>query len=273
MNFEWVGALGAAAPAPGMLLAVFLVSLRLGAMLALTPVLQAAGVPAPVRVLLVIGLATVLVLGGPATQPADLAALSRPGPLMAAAASELALGALLALGIQIAFAAIAFAGHLIDVQIGFGIAQVFDPVTHRQIPVLAGAFNQLAIVVFFLSDAHHALLRALAYTLERFPPGRPWPVSDAMPLVAQQAAGLFALGFALAAPVVACLLLLELALGVLARNLPQINMFVIGIPVKIVVGLGLLALWFATMGDAMHRVWALIFRGWHAAFAMPGAVR
>ena len=82
-----------------------------------------------------------------------------------------------------------------------------------------------------------------------------------------QIAALFALGFALAAPVVACLLLVELALGVVARNLPQINMFVIGIPVKIVVGLGMLSLWFAGMGDAMSRVHAFMFRSWHAAFA------
>ncbi|MES2938225.1 MAG: flagellar biosynthetic protein FliR [Pseudomonadota bacterium] len=270
MGFDWVTALGASAPAPGFLLLVFLLSLRLGAMLLLTPILTAGAVPGPVRGLIVVGLAVALALGLPPLEAGDTAALSQLGPLLTAAASELALGALLALGIFIAFAAISMAGRLIDVQIGFGIAQVFDPVTRRQIPVLTSAFNQLAVLVFFLADAHHALLRGVAYTLERFPPGRPWPVQDAAPLVAKQMAGLFSLGFALAAPVVVCLLLIELALGVVSRNLPQINMFVIGVPVKIVVGLGLLALWFAGMGDSMTRIYGFIFRGWQAAFAVPG---
>ena len=57
-------------------------------------------------------------------------------------------------------------GRLLDVQIGFGIAQVFDPVTRRQVPVLASLFDQLAIVVFFLANGHHVLLRGLASRME-----------------------------------------------------------------------------------------------------------
>lgn len=83
--------------------------------------------------------------------------------------------------------------------------------------------------------------------------------------------GLFSLGFALAAPVVVCLLLVELALGVVARNLPQMNMFVIGIPLKIVVGLVLLSVWFSGMGDAMSRAYSFVFRSWETAFAALGA--
>lgn len=268
MVLGWLASLGGMAPDPALVLTVFLLSLRLGALLLLTPILYAASMPASARVLLVVGLAAVLAYGLP---PAAAAvAITQPGQLFTAAVAELTLGATLALGIFVAFAAISFAGRLIDVQIGFGIAQVFDPVTQRQIPVLSSAFEHLGVVVFFLVNGHHALLRAVAYTIERFPPGRPWPLEATMPMVAKQMGALFSLGFALAAPVVACLLLVELALGVVARNLPQINMFVIGIPVKIVVGLAMLSLWFAGMGDAMSRIYAFIFRSWEAGFAaMP----
>lgn len=269
MGLQWISSLGSAV-AQDFLLTVFLLSLRLGALLLLTPILYAASVPTSVRVLLVIGLSVALALGLSVPAPTP-ALLHNPGQLLTAAVAELALGATLALGVFVAFAAISMAGRLIDVQIGFGIAQVFDPVTQRQVPVLSSAFDHLAILVFFLVNGHHALLRGVAYTLERFPPGQPWPVEAAMPMVAKQMGALFSLGFALAAPVVACLLLVELAMGVVARNLPQINMFVIGIPVKIVVGLAMLSLWFAGMGDAMSRVYAVIFRSWEMAFAaMPG---
>jgi flagellar biosynthetic protein FliR len=153
------------------------------------------------------------------------------------------------------------------VQIGFGMAQILDPVTRQQIPILTAAFNQVGVLVFFLVNGHHALLRGLAYSLERFPLGRAWSVEAAAPMVLKQVGGLFSLGFALAAPVVFCILLVELALGVVARNLPQMNMFVIGIPVKIIVGLTALSLWFGGMGDAMNRVYASIYHSWDGVFA------
>lgn len=270
MGLDFISTLGGLAPQPGFVLVVFLLSLRLGALLLLTPILYAAGLPASVRVLLVLGLAVALALGVPGAQD-TVAHISGPGGLLAAAAAEVALGATLALGIFIAFAAISMAGRMIDVQIGFGMAQVFDPATQRQVPMITSAFDHVAVLVFFLVNGHHALLRAVAYSIERFPPGRGWAVEAAAPMVVKQMGALFSLGFALAAPVVVCLLLVELATGVVARNLPQMNMFVIGIPVKIVVGLVLLSVWFAGMGDAMSRVYGFIFRSWEAAFAATGA--
>lgn len=269
MGLDWIASLGGLVPNPGFVLVVFLLSLRLGALLLLTPILYAAALPATVRVLIVVGLAVALALGVPDASAAA-GELRGLGPLLAAAAAELALGATLALGIFVAFAAISMAGRLIDVQIGFGMAQVFDPATQRQVPVLSSAFDHVGVLLFFLVNGHHALLRAVAYTIERFPPGRPWAVQALAPMVVKQMAGLFSLGFALAAPVVVCLLLIELAMGVVARNLPQMNMFVIGIPVKIVVGLVLLAVWFAGMGDAMSRIYGFVFRSWESAFAAMG---
>nr|WP_237022477.1 flagellar biosynthetic protein FliR [Herbaspirillum frisingense] len=79
-------------------------------------------------------------------------------------------------------------------------------------------------------------------------------------------AGLFSLGFALAAPVVFCILLVEVGLGVLARNLPQMNMFTMGVPVKVIVGLSALSLWMMGAGDAMSRVYLSIFKAWEGFF-------
>lgn len=274
MDLGFVSALGSAVPDPGFVLAVFLISLRLAAVLLLTPILSAFSVPATARVLIVIGLAVGLALATPSMETQSLP-LMNMGQLVVASMTELALGATLALGILTAFGAISMAGRMIDVQIGFGIAQVFDPVTQRQIPVLTSAFDKLGVIVFFAVNGHHALLRGIAYSLERFPVARPWPVEAAAPWILKQVAGLFGMGVALAAPVVVCLLLLELALGVVARNLPQMNMFVIGIPIKIVVGLAALSFWFGGVGDAMNRIYGSIYRTWDGVFAAapPPAAR
>ncbi len=271
MNFGFIETLGSAVPDQGFVLAVFLLSLRLSAVFLLTPILYAFSVPATARVLIVLGLALGLTFGIPAADTQAVLGLSS-GQLLVAAATELALGATLALGILTAFGAISMAGRLIDVQIGFGIAQVFDPVTRRQVPILTSAFDKLGVIVFFLVNGHHALLRGIAYSLERFPVGRPWSVEAAAPFIIKQVAALFGLGLALAAPVVVCLLLVELALGVVARNLPQMNMFVIGVPIKIIIGLAALSLWFGGVGDAMSRIYGSIYRTWDGVFAAAPAL-
>lgn len=244
-------------------LKAFLPSLRLAVVLAMTPVLYAMPIPGRVRALLVIGLSWTM--GQLLSLPPAAPALSMGG-LLQAACVEVALGIVLALGVLLAFAAFSLAGNLLDVQIGFGIAQVFDPVGNKAAPLLVSAFNYVAVVGFVLIDGHHSLLRALAYSFELFPAGANWPLVLASGPVFKQASGMFILGFALAAPVVFCILLVEFALGLVARNLPQINMLVLGIPAKIVVGFAVMSLWFAGMGGAMNRVYMGIFDMWAAVF-------
>lgn len=188
------------------------------------------------------------------------------GRLIAAFMAEVVIGASLGMGILMAFAAFSVAGRLLDIQIGFGIAQVFDPVSRRQVPILSSLFEQLAIVLFFLVNGHHALLRGLAYSVERFPPGQfAWTDLNLF-AVLQQVSGMFSLGFALVAPVVFCLFLLEFTMGVFTRNLPQMQIFVLAIPLKIMVGMAALSLWFSGAQAIMMRTYASIFQSWEAVF-------
>lgn len=243
---------------------MLLVSARTGALLLMTPLLHAVPLPVTAKVLLVLGLSAALALPLAGTAPAVPAGT---GQLLQAFFAELMVGATLGLGVLMAFSGFALAGRLLDVQVGFGIAQVFDPLTRTQAPVLSSAFGLLGVVLFLLANGHHVLLRGLAHSLERFPPGQPWAVQGTAGPVLQQAAGLFTLGFALAAPVVLMLLLVEFALGVVARNLPQANMFLLGIPAKILAGLLLLSFWAAGMGTVTQRMYEDIHRGWSALFA------
>jgi flagellar biosynthetic protein FliR len=85
-----------------------------------------------------------------------------------------------------------------------------------------------------------------------------------VPAVVRQAGQMFSLGFAMVAPVVFCLTLVELGLGVLSRNLPQMNTLVVGVPIKVVVGLAALATWAGVGGPAMGRAYATGFEMWGA---------
>lgn len=247
------------------LVAVFLLSLRLAAMFLMTPLL-APSLPVRARVLLVLGLAAALCSGLPGTEIAQDVTASF-GSLLLCALRELVLGAMLALAVHIAFAAFSVAGAILDVQIGFGMSQVLDPATNRQSSALTAVFNQVGILVFFLLNGHHALLRGVVYSLRHFPLGAPWPLTMTFTPLFRQAAGLFTLAVALAAPVMLCIMLVELAVGVIGRNLPQMNMFTIGIPAKLVVGLVALALWATGMGNAMSQVYGSIYRTWDEIFS------
>ena len=239
--------------------AVFLLSLRVATVLGMTPVLYAIPMPNRVRALLVVSLS--LVLAAAFSGKAEIH-YSNAGRLIEAALLEVSLGLTFSLGILLAFAAFSMAGNLLDIQIGFGMAQVYDPLNNRPSAILISSFNYLGLLVFFLIDGHHALLRALAYSVEVFPLGHFWSASIASTGILKQVAGMFGLGFGIAAPIVFCIFLVELALGVISRNLPQINMLVIGVPVKIVAGLFVLSLWLVGMGPSMNRVYASIFQAW-----------
>ncbi len=245
------------------LIAVVLLSARLAAMLLVTPFFKALSVSTMVRVLLVFSLAVVLSVGFSGMMPVADAGL---GLLIAAFMAEVAIGATLGLGILMAFAAFSVAGRLLDIQIGFGMAQVFDPLSRRLVPILSSLFEQLAIVLFFLVNGHHALLRGLAYSVERFPPGQ-FAWSDLnFYAVLKQVSSMFSLGFALVAPVVFCLFLLEFTMGVFTRNLPQMQIFVLAIPLKIIVGIAALGLWFTGAQAIMMQIDASIFQSWEALF-------
>lgn len=237
-------------------LAVFLLSIRIGTLLMMTPILSAQVGPMQIRVVLIIAFSTLLVaaLGLSFAQPLTL------GTLVTAAVSEFVTGAVLAFGVFAAFAAFSLAGKLLDLQIGFGIANVFDPITRAQGPVLTTALNLLAIAVFYGMDAHHALFRGVAFSLSQVPLGAGHLGS--IETAIRQFGLIFSLGLSIIVPVFICLLLIELGSAAISRVLPQMNILVVMMPLKVLAGLSLLALLAPTMGDAMRRIYGSIFVYW-----------
>jgi len=246
---------------PDHVVAFVLLATRFGALLLMTPPIGGGAVPPMVRVAIVVALAACFnsLVPTPA-QGWDL------WGVISAIAGEAALGATMALGLGLAFAAFSVGARVLDTQIGFGIGQVFDPATRQQMPVLTGAFAQLALVLFFSTDAPHGVLRGVVLGIQAYPPGSAWSARSAFMPVIGQVAGLFSLGFAMVAPVVFCLLLVEVGLGVISRSLPQMNMFVMSMPIKVLVGLTALAAWSAGSVGLLTRTHAAVFKGWEAMF-------
>ena len=241
------------------ILAVALAALRIGAVFVLTPLFSFGGVPANVRVLFVLGLAALMV-GGLNIQ--TLAVPTSLGHLVLAAISELVLGAFLAFGLFTAFAVFQLAGRIMDMQLGFGIATLIDPATRTQAPLLGTFLNLVALATFFAIDGHHLLIRGFAFSLEHIPPGTLLTNVDSGAVIAQFG-GMFVYALALAAPVMFSVLLIDVVLAVVARTMPQMNIFIVGLPLKIFVGLVILAISLNYMAPFMARVFEDLFNYWH----------
>ena len=233
------------------MVACLLLSLRIVPVFAFAQPFTLFRVPAIVRVLLAIAVSAWLVIGNPG---ATSAAPFWKAGLPVVAATELFLGLTLALAPQLAFAMLLWAGRAIDVQAGFGIATLVDPATRSQMPLVGTLFVYLAGAIFFATDGPRDFLAVWAASLERVPLGAvasasPQPMLDYLSGVALLAVGLAGL-------VLLVLFLLDLAIALLSRTLPQMNVLVLGFQVKAIATLATLPLALGLSGALLLRILA-----------------
>lgn len=242
---------------------VVLVTVRLSALFLLTPLFALTQIPMRIRIPLLLSLALFFVSTLPVIQ---ITAPLTTGLVVLAIISEAIVGGLLAFGVLTAFAAFQFGGRIIDFQMGFGVATLIDPSTRAQAPMLGSILNMMAVITFFLIDGHHVLIRALGQSLLMLPPGTSIMHVGIAPIVTQFGVT-FVFGIAVVAPVIVALLLVDVGLAVAARTMPQVNMFILGIPLKILVGLMVLAVSLSFMAPLLRRIYATIFDYWGALLA------
>lgn len=135
------------------------------------------------------------------------------------------------------FSAIWTAGQLIDTQIGFGIVNAIDPQSNLQVPMIGNFMNILALLIFFILDGHHTLVKLIFNSYDLIPLGKATITEESTTLAMRLFANSFVLSLKIALPIVAITFLSEVAFGILVRTVPQMNIFIIGIPVKIFIGL------------------------------------
>ncbi|QNU68402.1 flagellar type III secretion system protein FliR [Ruminiclostridium herbifermentans] len=135
------------------------------------------------------------------------------------------------------FTSIYVAGQIIDMQIGFGMVNVFDPITNIQVPITANLYYMVAMLIFLATNGHHILIKALYQSFKLVPitsAGIGPNMKDNVLEVFQQ---MFSIGFKIAAPILAAILIADVVLGIISKTIPQMNVFVLGMPLKILVGL------------------------------------
>jgi flagellar biosynthetic protein FliR len=241
----------------GWITAVLLLTLRFGVVLYLAPPVAVAKIPNQVMVLWVIALSVgLLVIAN--VQPV---AINDLGTLVKAALSELLLGSLLGFGLVAMFAAFLLGGRIVDFQMGFGVAGLIDPATRTQAPLIGTILNLIAIMVFYTLDGHHYLLRGLAFSVEKIPPGA-WLGDFDLAVVIAHFGAMFSFAIAIVAPVIFSILLLDVGLAVMARTMPQMNVFIVSLPLKIFTGLSVTALSMHTFTPLMEKIFEAMFVFW-----------
>ncbi len=235
---------------------VWLVFCRIGTFLLLNPVFSAAQVPVRIRILFVLALSVCFAMA--VANKSAVVLVPDAITLTLMMLGELVIGAVMAFGVFAAFGAFLLGGRIIDFQMGFGVANLVDPTTNQQAPLLGTMLNLVAVISFFLVDGHLLLLESIGYSLEMRPLGKALaPV--ALEAMMDQFGLMFIFGIAMVAPVIITLLLLDVSMAIAARTMPQVNMFIVSLPLKILVGLLVVALSLPLMRDVFGRVYSSLF--------------
>ncbi|MBS4536036.1 flagellar type III secretion system protein FliR [Clostridium sp. D2Q-14] len=150
---------------------------------------------------------------------------------------ELTIGLIIGFISYLFFVSLIIAGQIIDTQIGFGMANVFDPQHNTQVPITGNFYYILALLIFLTIDAHHWFLQAIVKSYSVLPIGNINLNDGILNQIIVIFSEIFNIGFKISSPVLATIFLSNVLLGILARTVPQMNVFVVGMPLKIVVGL------------------------------------
>lgn len=222
-------------------IAFTLTAARISAIFIATPIFATPLIPGQAK----IGLVTVLSILALSTSSPSLALINlTPLELFTCMFSELILGSVMGLGLMILFAALAFAGQLVGIQMGFAIANVVDPISSRQVGVLAQVLNLFGLALFLALDGHLTVLRAVFDSFSVVPLGGAVPQgASIINILVSEGGQMFALGLKLALPISCVVLLVNVALATIARTVPQVNIFVLGF--LFTIALGLLVLWYS----------------------------
>jgi len=236
-----------------------LVLARTATLVAVMPVFSGRHVPAQVKVLASAALALLIT----ATIPSSGVSLDAGLLLVLLVAREAVIGLALGTVASLIFHAVEYAGELAGMQMGFAIAGVLDPQSGRQVPLLSKFQSTLLTLMFLAIGGHLFVLRGL---LDSFLvlPGGVLTLGVGGPLALVQLFGkMFTIGLQVAAPATIFLLLVNVCLGVIARLVPQMNVFIVGFPLMITCGLLMIMVSMPAFGGVAQHLVGEVLRDMH----------
>ena len=230
---------------------LLLVVVRVTIMLGLIPVFSARQIPMLVRIGLGFLIAFVV-----SQTVSTLATPLSLGGLVVAIAAQMFIGLVFGFVSFLVFTGIQFAGEILDIQVGFGAVNVLNPTTQQQVTIIGEFELAMATLIYLAADAHHYLLEGIAGSFAMLP----LPFASIDPIVGHDVVEFFTqalfLVFKIAGPVAIALIIVNISLGLMARVAPQMNVFVVGLPIQVIVGLIMLMVSLPLLGTVLPQVYA-----------------
>lgn len=249
-------------------LAAFMFPLaRILGLMATAPVFNNAAMPRQTR--LMVGLATAIALT-PALPPMP-AVPAGSWISLVILIQQVLIGLLLGFTLRIAFAAVDVAGELIGLQMGLSFAVFYDPQQTAQTSVLTEFLGLLTTLMFLAMNGHLLILSALAESFRLLPVSAAPFAAKGIGTMLSWAAAMFSVGLLMSLPLVAALLVANIAMGVLSRVAPQLNLFAVGFPVTMIAGFTVLMISLPYFGTALERLFDQGFAALHAVMRALGA--
>jgi flagellar biosynthesis protein FliR len=162
------------------------------------------------------------------------------------------------------FAGISMMGEVAGIQMGFGMAQIFDPSAEAQLNLLGEFYSLMSLVLFLLLDGHHVLLRGFTQSYRVIPIVARFPNTGVLRQLIESASGIFSSAIQIGAPILVALFLTEAVLGIMARTAPQMNVLVVGLPLKLGVGFCIIMLTLSLYQRIFERLWSGFVRDFAA---------
>ncbi len=224
------------------LMQAFPVGLRVAGVMTFAPFLGSTAIPARIKALLTLAITALLF---PVVTARSVAI--QPSNLVQIGATEAFLGLALGLMIQFVFEALQIAGQILGFQLGYSLANIIDPLSQVDTPVLAVFHQTVALLIFLQLNVHHWILRALTNSFELLPVGTAHLTGPLFEQFMKGAASMWLIGVQIAAPVLLATMMTDVALSFLGKISPQLPVLLIGISVKSLIGfsilIGVIALW------------------------------
>lgn len=210
---------------------------RLSGLFLSAPIFSSRMIPGRVKVLVIILLAGIFSRFLPIGFAQNLAT---PAQFIGAIVVEVLVGYTIGFVVYVALAAIQLAGQLMDMQMGFAIVNVVDPQSGTQIPLMGNLTQTVALLIYLAIDGHHYLLEALAESYRIIPVLGMNLNLHFLDLLTEITVYMFVIAVKIAAPLVIAIMTADIAMGFIARTVPQMNVFIVGLPLKILMGLAAL---------------------------------
>jgi len=172
---------------------------------------------------------------------------------------ELAFGVCLGFVMTSVFDVTMMAGALIDMQTGFSMASIYDPQENVQTPLSGNLYNVALLMLFFAVDGHLKIIEILYSTIQTVPIGMVTVPAEIANVAVEVMSLSLVLSVMIAMPLLATGLLLEVAMGAIIRAVPQMNMFVVGIPLKVIIGLFILMMTFSVFAGFSTTIFDRLF--------------